>query len=101
MIRSIGLSGVSNFNDVEKVWKVFKSHFLFAVDSIAPFKTIRIKQRTEPRMSEDILKVIRLRNAAFKDYRKNGNDASFAQYKSLHNEVQGLIKNAKKIHFYR
>ncbi len=47
-------------NDVDKAC-FFKCMFLEA----APFKVVRVKQRTEPWINDDILEAIRLRNKMY------------------------------------
>ncbi len=44
--------------------------FLEAVDNLAQFKVVRIKQRTEPWINDDILEAIRLRNKKYGTFRR-------------------------------
>ena len=46
---------VLNSVDADLAWVRFKSIFLSVLDKIAPFKTIRIKQRTQPWMSTEMI----------------------------------------------
>ena len=55
-------STVLQCSDVDNAWCLFKSLFLEGVDKIAPYKEIRIKQRTEPWVNDDVLEAIRIRN---------------------------------------
>lgn len=51
--------------DVDKASCAFKCWFLEVVDKLAPFKVVRIKQRTEPWINNDILEAIRRRNKKY------------------------------------
>ena len=53
---------VLNSVDADLAWVRFKSILLSVLDKIAPFKTIRIKQRTQPWMSTEMIKLINLRD---------------------------------------
>ncbi len=72
---------------------------LEAVDNLSPFKVVRVKQRTEPWINDDILKNIRLRNKKYGTFRRNKDDQSWAEYKKVSNEVSRFVVNAKKAYF--
>ncbi len=59
--------------------------FLEAVDNLAPFKVVRVKQRTEPWINYDIHEAIRLRNKKYGIFRRNKDDQSWAEYKKVRN----------------
>ncbi len=92
-------SAVLQCNDVDKACFIFKCMFLEAVDNLAPFKVVRVKQRTEPWINDDILEAIRLRNKKYGIFRRNKDDQSWAEYKKVRNEVNRLVVNAKKAYF--
>ena len=58
-------STVLKCGDIDKAWVHFKSIFKKLVDMMTPIKIIRIKQRAEPWVTDDILKLIGLRNVSF------------------------------------
>lgn len=78
-------STVLKCGDVDIAWLHFKSFFKKVVDNMAPIKIISIKQRTEPLVTDDILKSIRLINLSFAHFRKTRDESSFMQYKGLRN----------------
>jgi len=86
-------------SDVDKAWYLFKSMFLETIDKIAPYKEIRIKQRTEPWVNDDILEAIRLRNRKHGKFREKKDEQSWADYKKARNEVNKLVVNTKKAYF--
>lgn len=49
---------VMQCDDVDIAWDRFKRNFLQVLNKVAPYKEIRIKQRTEPWMTDSILKKI-------------------------------------------
>lgn len=59
-------------------------------------KTVRIKQRSESRINDDILKAIRTRNASYMQFKQSKDQASFQRFKSLRNEVNRNVTMAKK-----
>ena len=61
---------VLNSVDADLAWVRFKSIFLSVLDKIARFKTIRIKQRTQPWMSTEMIKLINLRDNYLRQFRK-------------------------------
>lgn len=73
------LSKVDWCDDVEMAWDRFKWN-------LAPYKEIRIKQRTEPWMTDSILKIIKERNDSFKE----------KGIRIQINEVRDKIKEATK-----
>ena len=68
------------------------------LDKIAPMRDVRVKQKTEPWMTPDILAGIRLRNQMLKKYKKKKDQALFEQYCSVRNRVQRDIKLTKKFY---
>ena len=68
------------------------------MDKVAPMRDVRIKQKTEPWMTPDILAGIKQRDKLFK--RCKGSERRedlFRQYCSIRNSVQRDIRLAKKI----
>ena len=80
-------------------WEKFKSNFTSLVDDIAPIKEVRIKQRTEPWVNDEILQSIKDRDKAFQTFKNNRSDEKFTVFKQLRNKTQTLIYNAKKNFF--
>ena len=80
-------------------WEKFKSNFTSLVDDIAPIKEVRIKQRTEPWVNDEILQSIKDRDKAFETFKNDRSDEKFTVFKQLRNKTQTLIYNAKKNFF--
>lgn len=73
--------------------------FLDILNSMAPMKTVRIKQRSETWINEDILKAIRSRNASYMKFKLSKDQSSFQKFKGLRNEVNRMVTKAKKDFF--
>ena len=95
-LRTVDWSGVMNCQHVNDAWCNFKSLFTGVLDEIVPFKQIRIKTRTEPWMSSNILDLIRKRDKALIIANNNkGNKDLRKQFNFLRNKVQREVKKAK------
>ena len=65
-------------------WEKFKSNFTSLVHDIAPIKEVRIKQRTEPWVNDEILQSIKDRDKAFQTFK---NDSLMKNLQFLNNFV--------------
>ena len=67
------------------------------VNSVAPLKEVRIKQRSESWMSSDILDNIRERDSLLAKFNKNNHMTEYYdEYRKMRNKVQREIKHAKQ-----
>ena len=69
------------------------------LNSIAPVKEVRLKQRTEPWMSSEILNFIKLRDSFMYKFRKHGSHEDHSLYLKYRNIVQREVKKAKSNYF--
>ena len=65
---------VINCDDVDVAWSNFKDLLMSVVDKIAPLKEKRLKQRSEPWITSELLDDIRARDQALETFRKNKTD---------------------------
>ena len=72
-----------------------------AINSLAPVKQARIKQRTEPWIDSDILALINQRNTAFEQYEQSKTEEDLNIFRSLKNKAQITISKAKQKFCYR
>ena len=98
-LKQMDWSNVLQCKDVNEAWCSFKHRFLEVVDKVAPYKEIRIKQRTEPWVNDDILEAIRARNRKYNKFRAQKDEQTWAEYKKARNEVNRLLVNTKKAYF--
>jgi len=68
-----------------KLGIIFKTIFLSVLDSIAPVKQIKVKQRSEPWINSEVLQCIQERKNAFFTYKHDRSDCNYEKFKSLRN----------------
>ena len=61
---------VSNYSNVQSACGKFSELLMSVFDSVAPIKQVRIKQKTEPWISTNILDCIKAKDNAFYSCRK-------------------------------
>ena len=83
-------------DNVVEAWHNFKNVFLSILNNIAPMKDIHIEQRTEPRITTDVLQRNESRDKAFHVYKIEKSNEAFNHFKGIRNEVQTLICTAKR-----
>ena len=76
-LLDVDWSSVICLDNVIQAWEIFKSIFMSAIDNIAPMKEVRIKQRTQPWITNEILQCIKNRDKAIRVYKKDSSDDSF------------------------
>ena len=92
-------SSVMLSDNVSAAWDSFKSIFVSAVNNVAPLKQVRIKQRTEPWMTQDILQSIKDRDFSFNIYKKDKTEENLNTFRKLRCRTQRLIHWAKHDYF--
>ena len=98
-LLSVDWNSVILSDNVNDAWFSFKKLFLSAIDSIAPLKQIRIKQRSNPWMNANILQAINDRDKAFHKYTHVKSEENFNSFQMFRNKVQNLVYSAKKDYF--
>ena len=81
--------------NVTVAWQSFRDIFMSVLDSIAPIKEIRLKNRTEPWMTSDILEDIKQRDFYLYRFKKNRAQEDYKLFCKLRNKVQRNIRTAK------
>ena len=88
---------VTHCVDVDKAWSVFCENFTNILDQVAPVKEVRIKNHTEPWMSNEILNDIRERDSWLKKFKNNKHVLEYySNYCRLRNKVQKHVRKAKQ-----
>ena len=86
---------VLSSSDVSKAWDLFKDFFHSVLDAVGPIKEIRLKQRTEPWMTSDILQSIQERDNWLNKFRKTRDPDDYKAYCKLRNDIQRKTRNSK------
>ena len=66
--------------NVDEAWAFFKLHFLSVLDLLAPIKEVRIKQRTKPWISSEMLDLIRNRDNSLTTFSRSKIENDYNQY---------------------
>ena len=94
------LQQVCTSNNLTVSWEMFKDGFLNICDSHAPIKRVRVKNRINPWVTPDIVKMMYNRDYLHKRACKDKNDKLWAEYRATRNNVTRLIKK-KKTEYYK
>ena len=87
-------------SDVNQSWCNFKTIFLQILDAVAPIKEIRLKNRTEPWMNNEILENIRHRDYLLYTFKKDrSNRNMYKEFCQLRNKIQRDVRMAKAEYF--
>ena len=88
-------SSVLTSTCADTAWSNFQSLLINIIDKIAPRKTVRMKQRTEPWMTATLLDKIRSRDKMIRLIKNGDQNVSFTDFATLRNSIQRDIKKAK------
>lgn len=69
------------------------------LDKIAPVKEVRLKQRSEPWINNEILECIVARDKARLDFRRSGEKEEHVMFNKLRNKVQRMCQKARLEYF--
>ena len=86
---------VLNCDDVGKAWSTFHGHFAGVIDKVAPVKKIRLKQRSEPWITHEILELIKERDKVLLEFKRSNQKSSYEQFCKIRNLIQNEVKKAK------
>ena len=99
-LRKIDWSLILSSADVNFCLQEFNRLFRKAIDSVAPLKEIRVRNKVNPWMNADILSSIRKRNSLFSRFKRDRSDTVlYKEYCHVRNKVQRDIKLAKETFF--
>lgn len=85
--------------NVNKAWGIFKDLFLSTLDEVAPIREIKVKKKTEPWITSEILELISERDQYFSIFKRSGCDQDYSNYCKLRNKVQRMINSVKSCYF--
>ena len=77
---------------VDFAWKYFQNIFIKILDEVAPVKEVRLKQRTEPWITSDILELLRERDRFYILLRKQGYQRTIGNFVNLEIKYRGKLK---------
>ena len=80
-------------------WDKFKNVFLTVSNNCAPFETRRLKNRNNPWIDNNILRLIYKRDHLKRKAVKYKSDVLWESYKQIRNSVTELIRSSKKKYY--
>jgi hypothetical protein len=98
-LNEVNWFDIINCDTVEVAWARFKTIFCNILDELAPVKSVRLKQRSEPWINSEILELIRERDKSFQKFKKHGDNINYTNFTKLRNKVQSKIRHAKKQYY--
>ena len=101
-LQRINWENVFNCSNVNDAWNSFKTMLLQVINDIAPVKEVRIKGRTEPWMTSDILELIYERDRILNLANQNKSVKELRNlYNQLRNQVTDKIKKSRQTIFQK
>ena len=94
-LDDIDWSDIFNCHNVDIAWGKFKSILLSIIDKVAPYKEVRVKQRTKPWMSSEILNLIRQRDKYLQKFRRSKDQSDYKLFVYHRNQVKYKKEKAK------
>ena len=90
------LKEVLDCNDVNEATECFEDKLTMVLDSMAPLRTIQIRTKYAPWLSEETKNLMARRNAAQEKASQTDHPEDWRQFKSLRNQVKSRSRWEKK-----
>lgn len=90
---------VNNCSNVNESWNNWSDNVLKVMNKHAPLKTLRLKARSNPWMTRDIITMMYRCDYLMKKAKETKDAQVFREYKCVRNRVVTEIRNAKKKHY--
>lgn len=92
----INWNTIYEFSNIDAMVEYLNANLLMLFDIHAPVKTVRISKPPAPWLTENLRLMMRLRNRAFANYKKNKTEQRWTEYKQLRNLVNMAVKSERK-----
>lgn len=89
----------AEISDVQVALQFFTDIFIPCVDKHAPFKRLRIKDRTVPWFSSELSTLFNDRNKAWNCARRSGDPQHWLSFRQLRNKCTSAVRKAKSEYF--
>ena len=94
-IQQADWNPVIQCNDTNTAWKNFETIMNVIINSLAPFRQCKLKTRTEPWVTSELLENIRERDKYHKMFNKTKDEKYYKQFCKLRNMVQRQVRTAR------
>ena len=84
-------------NQVDEAWRQFKTPFLSILCDLAPMTTVRIKARSEPWITPELLETIKARDNKYKEYQKIRTKTEINSNTKLNSFLASLKQQCNKL----
>ena len=86
---------VEIFDDVNDAWESFKQLFISIADDHAPFKTVTVRGRPSPSVTNDYIAMTWERDHAMRIAEKHGSPLAWDRYRKLRKQVNKTCEKLK------
>ena len=87
---------ISSYGSVETAWEKWKINFINICDKHAPLRMFRVKQNCKPWVNNEVVTLMKRRDAIHQKAVHLKNATLFSQYKTLRNECTTIIRKNKR-----
>lgn len=100
-LRRLPWHKLSDINDPNIRWEMWKNMFLSSVDKHAPFKTKRIKNKKSPWLTAELKHSLIERDSLKRMAIKSGDQSDWQRFKNAKNKCNNQIRKTKKDFYYQ
>ena len=86
---------------VDNSLDAFNDLLLTCLDDHAPIKTVKIRHKSNPLITEDIRDLMRVRDRLHKRASRTGMREDWEVFKELRNRVKFVLRKAEREHYYQ
>lgn len=98
-LHSLNWQDIYVINDVDEKINLFNDLIRILYDKYAPLKRVRVKERPNPWITENMLLMMSLRDKALNRARRTNSEIHFNYYKSLRNLITLTLEREKTAYF--
>jgi len=100
-LNSVPWENLDNLENPDDMWNTWKKSFLSVLDSHAPIKRKRIRNKTSPWMTIDLRKAITNRDNLKKKAIRTDSTRDWMNFRAAKNRVNNDIKKTKKDYYHQ
>lgn len=98
-LKSIPWNNIYDLHDIDSKITFLNRNIIALLDIHAPVKTFKITKQYAPWLTDTLREMMRLRDDAFKYYRRTKRQVDWQNYKNLRNIVSTAVKREKKAYY--
>lgn len=98
-LKSIPWNNIYLLETIDEKVNFFNNNLLLLINFHAPLKTVKSKKSASPWLTDNIRKLMGLRDNALKKFKRSKNALDWSTYKNYRNLINNTIKQEKKEYF--